>query len=283
MNLLEACEKTRERLYWPKRSVTQVIIALLVSLQAGATAFAAGINAKPVLPLGVSEFAPFEYADTSGKIIGADTEIVEQVLARMGYVPRIQLLPWARVQREAERGKLAGLYSLTKTPEREALYYFTDPINTVKDVFFKRKANPLDWRTLDDLFPLRVASVAAYGYAGEFTDALAKKKFASSFELFDTDANLRGLRAVSNGVADIFICEISVCSSLIKAHAPALDDLDFSPTTVGPVRNFYIAFSRKWPDAEKLRDAFNTELAKFVQEGERRRIFKKYRIESSLK
>jgi polar amino acid transport system substrate-binding protein len=257
------------------------VLMVGLGFAAGATATDAA-QLKP-LPLGVSEFRPFEYSTPSGQIVGADTEIIQQVLKRMGYKPQFMLQPWARVQKEAARGTFAGLFSLTKTPEREQLFYYTAPINTVKDVFFKRKSLALEWKTLDDLRGLRVSSAATYGYAAEFRDAVAQKRFAEVHEIYDDDPQLRGLHRVASGVTDIFICEVSVCQDLIKTHAPAFDQIDFSPNGIGPVRTFHLGFSKQWPQAEKLRDAFDAELLQLDAKGERRKIYLKYGMDPGLK
>ena len=93
--------------------------------------------AKQVIPVGLSEFPPFEYKNASGKVVGADAEIVEAVLRRAGYVPDFKVQPWARIQQSALRGDFAMVFSMTKSKEREALYWFSEPINAVKDVFLR--------------------------------------------------------------------------------------------------------------------------------------------------
>jgi len=271
-----------KRNLFPLRNLVQLCV-LAAGLGLGGAAAATDTAALKTLPLGVSEFRPFEYAAPSGQIVGADTEIIEQVFKRMGYKPKFMMQPWARVQKEAARGTFAGLFSLTKTPEREQIYYFSAPINTVKDVFFKRKSRSLDWKTLDELHALRVSSAATYGYAAEFREALTQRKFAEIYEIYDDDPNLRGLQRLASGATDIFICEVSVCQDLIKTHAPAFDNIDFSPSGIGPVRTFHLGFSKKWPQAEKLRDAFDAEMLQLEAKGERRKIYLKYGMDPGLK
>lgn len=255
------------------------LVLLAASLSSPAWAADA---AGTVLPVGASEFPPFEYKDADGKVVGADTEIVEAVLRRAGYVPDIKMQPWARVQQSAERGAFAVVYSMTKTPEREGHYLFSDPINMVRDVFFKRKTNALHWKAFEDLKGMRMASSGGYGYDASFKQAIADKRFASTTEVWDGAPELSGLRLLTLGTADIFVCEISVCQYLIKSNAPKFDGLDFSPTPIGPVRPYYAAFPKSWPQAEKLQREFNAGLARLVQEGERRKILLKYRMDPNL-
>jgi polar amino acid transport system substrate-binding protein len=238
--------------------------------------------AKQVLPVGLSEFPPFEYKNASGKVVGADTEIVEAVLRRAGYVPDFKVQPWARVQQSALRGEFAMVFSMTKSKEREALYWFSEPINAVKDVFFKDKKTPLLWKTYDDLKTMRVGGSAGYGYDAGFKQASIEKRFAAYLEVFDAEPESSGLRLLSSGAIDAFVCEVSVCQYLIKINAPKFDHLNFSPQPIGLVRPYYAAFPKSWPNSENLQREFNAGLAKLIQEGEWRKILVKYRMEPKL-
>ena len=238
--------------------------------------------AKHALPVGLSEFPPFEYKNASGKVVGADAEIVEAVLRRAGYVPDFKVQPWARVQQSALRGEFAVVFSMTKSKEREALYWFSEPINAVKDVFFKHKKNSLPWKTYDDLKAMRLGGSAGYGYDAGFQQAIAEKRFAAYVEVFDAEPESSGLRLLSSGAIDAFVCEVSVCQYLIKANAPKFDHLDFSPHPIGLVRPYYAVFPKSWPNSENLQREFNAGLAKLIQEGEWRKILAKYRMEAKL-
>lgn len=247
--------------------------------------FCLSCNAAQVLsplPVGVAEFPPFKYSVASGRVIGTDTEIVEQVLARMGYSADIQMQPWKRVQMAGEIGQFAAIYSFTKTPEREQQYCFSDPINTVQDVFFKLRRNQMDWQQIDDVKTMRIATSAGYRYAAEFTDAVKQKKLTSIYETANPTPEIVNLRNLARGRVDLVICEINVCQFLIARHAPEFDELDYMPKSIGPARSFHVGFSKKWPNGEKLCHQFNTELAKFIAEGLRKKIFDKYRFVSSL-
>jgi polar amino acid transport system substrate-binding protein len=241
-----------------------------------------GQAAPPTLPIGVAEFPPFKYSAPNGRVIGSDTEIVQQVFERMGYRLQIQMQPWKRVQAAGEAGQFAAIYSLTKSAERERHYYFSDPINTVQDVLFKTKNLSFDWKSYDDLSSMRIAVSAGYNYAPEFAEAIRQKKITEIFETSNRNPETINLRNLTRGLVDLTICEINVCRYLIRSHVPEFDDLEYLAKPIGPVRTFHVAFSRKWPNAEQLSQQFNVELAKFVAEGGRKKIFEKYRLISNL-
>ncbi len=239
------------------------------------------VVAEKELPLGMEDFPPFEF-EKDGKIVGVDTEIIEMVLKRLGYAPKIEMMPWKRVQIYAKRGILAGIYSLTKTKEREKFYYFSDPINSVRDVFFKLKKNKIAWNTLDDLKNYKLGASSGYGYPEVFMKALKSKKFKSVDMLIGQSVEQRHLKRLLLGRIDICICEISVCQYLIKQNSPGFDSIDFIDKTIGEERYYYIGFSKKWPGAERIVKEFNVELSKFIAEGKRNAIFNKYGVPEML-
>ncbi len=250
-------------------------ILLLLVLALGSARLQA---AQPVLPVGVAEFPPYKYSMPNGRVIGSDTEIVQQVFERMGYRVDIQMQPWKRVLAAGESGRFAVIYSLTKSAERERHFYFSDPINTVQDVFFKTKSLSFDWKSYEDLTAMRIAVSSGYQYAPEFAEAIRQKKITQIFETSNRNPETVNLRNLTRGLVDLAICEINVCRYLIYNHPAEFDQLEYLSKSVGPPRGFHVAFSRKWPGAEQLNRQFNQELAKFVAEGGRRKIFEKYRL-----
>ena len=82
---------------------------------------------------------------------------------------------------------------------------------------------------------------------------------------------------------DLFICEVSVCQYFVKTNSTEFFDIDFIDKPIGDVRTFHVGFPKVYPGAEQLANDFNKELTKFVKEGKRKPIFKKYNIVTDLK
>jgi len=261
----------------PRSSVKQCVAAacaLAVCLAGGVSAWAG----DKVLPIGASQWPPFEFTSPEGKTVGSDTEIIEQVLKRLGYTPNMQLQPWKRVEVYGAKGEFAAIYSVIKTPEREKLFIYSDPISSSKTVFFKRKSDAINWQSYDQLKTRRLAVGGGYAYPPDFVAAMKNGMFASIKETFDNQAELANLRQLKNGLVDLVICEVNVCNYLIKTYPDELGTLDHSPTVIGKTELMYLAFSRQWPNVEPLVKAFNAELAKFIADGSRAKIFKTYGI-----
>ena len=83
------------------------------------------------------------------------------------------------------------------------------------------------------------------------------------------------LKLVNNRI-DLAVCPNTQCSRIIRIHSPKFDDLDYIDKSIGPAREFHAGFSKKWPNAEALRDQFDEQLKKLRSEGRIASIFKKY-------
>jgi polar amino acid transport system substrate-binding protein len=233
--------------------------SLLLAVVAGLPVTALGEH--PELDVVTSEYPPYEYLE-NGEVTGEDTETVRRVLSDMGYDANIRVLPWARAEKLVRNGRADMLYSLTASETRQRYYFFTDPINAVQDVFFKRKNRDLQWQTFDDLKGLNFGLSAAYSYEPEFMDWLFNGN-ARITKITHEQPELTGLRLVGLGRIDLFICEQSVCEYLLEKHAPEFTELAGvarMPGNVGPERSFRAAFSRKLENGRELRDQFNAAL-----------------------
>lgn len=240
-------------------------LSLLISFSA---------NAETISIAG-SEFPPFKYTE-NGKVIGTDTEIIAEVMARMGHTADFKIMPWKRAEVSTAKGDFHAVYSFTKNPDRLKKFYFSDPLSTVTDVFFKLKGNDISWDSYSDLSSYRIGAASGYNYDKSFLKALRLNIFQSVMVSGEApEFQLMKMLKAGRRI-DLFICEVSVCNAFIKQSSPRYDMLDYINKPVGEIRTFHIGFSQKWPKAKEFRDEFNTVLQQFVAEGNRSRIFKKY-------
>lgn len=230
-----------------------------------------------LLPIATSEFAPFEYTQDE-KVIGSDSEIVERALEKVGYKAEFRMMPWARALQYAKSGKVAGVFSLTKSQERTRFLYFSEPINYVKDVFFKLKYRNIQWQTFSDLAAYRVGVGHGYVYAPEFMQAFENKVFRSVNPLTGNNLEFRQLKQLKNSQNDLMICEISVCNFLLYNHPSELRGIDYIDRPIGEIRPYFIGFSKKWVGSERIVKRFNQALQVLKDTGEHEAILKRYRI-----
>jgi polar amino acid transport system substrate-binding protein len=232
--------------------------------------------AEEELPFVTVDFPPFGFS-SGGGITGAGTEIIKAVTRRMGYTPTFTIYPTKRAQFEAAKGKFAGIFMLTKNTRRLDAFYYADPLCDIRDVFYKLKTSDITWNTLEDLAAYRVGATGGYNYASVFLKAIEEKKINSDM-VTGNQPELRHLQKLTARKIDMFICEISVCQHIIQQQSPAFDAVDFINKPIGPIRTFHVAFSKKYPGSEKLRDNFNNALAELVEVGVVQNILKKHNV-----
>ncbi len=109
------------------------------------------------------EFPPFNLMSADKKISGYSTEILHRMLDNAGEKDEkrnIQLVPWARAYRNAQKeGSRSLLYSTTRTKERETLFRWVGPIYDIKDAIFYYGDQPKLVEKVSDLSDERVLVV----------------------------------------------------------------------------------------------------------------------------
>ncbi len=258
-------------------------------------------HAKPSITIVTADFPPFKFLEGE-EIIGLDTEIILAVFDRMGYEVTVEMLPFKRADLETRNGRYAAYYTFTYNDDRGKDYLFTNPISAVQNVFFYDKSRlndpkvqkVRDWKTLDFLEGLEVGVSTNYNYEPEFMKLWRpagqpqwkpnEEGFVRIFnaqEITDMSPEKQHLLKLAHGRIHTFISEISVGNYFREQDLEKFGNITHAKKPVGEIRTFHMGFSKKWrgPNGEEplaLRDHFNFELTKFIQEGGRLPIYKKY-------
>lgn len=237
-------------------------------------------SADKTLPLASLELPPFNYMK-DGKPAGASVEFVQELFSRMGYKTTITIMPFKRGKELTAEGKYAGLFTIVKSPERLKHYHYPNPITVNKNVFFKRKENALNWNTMEDLKNYRLGLTEGFSYPPILQAAINKKSFKSIDRLHSEKPTILQLKKLTKKRIDFFMTEVGEGNYYKNLYAPEFDSIDYNSKPVGPMKNWYFVFSKKWPDVEKLVQIFNTELEKMTSEGIRDAIYGKYGVKWS--
>ena len=70
------------------------ILALVLALSMVAICAVGCGPAKKELVIGYTDYAPMNYTDENGNLIGFDTELAKAVCEKLGYTPKFQLIDW---------------------------------------------------------------------------------------------------------------------------------------------------------------------------------------------
>ncbi|MCV2366495.1 substrate-binding periplasmic protein [Roseateles oligotrophus] len=80
------------------------------------------------LTLLTEEYPPYNMSGAKGQVSGISTQIVKALLTEAGLEYEVTLYPWARAISMARVQINTCVYSMSRTPEREALYKWIGPL-----------------------------------------------------------------------------------------------------------------------------------------------------------
>src|SRR5690606_33414885 len=125
-----------------------------------------GLAAAEEVRLTNGEWAPYLGARLPHQ--GVASRIVAEAFALEGVRVKWEFYPWARSMHLAERGERAGTAVWLRSPERERLFFISDPVVESTYCFFHRKDRPLDWQQVSDLKDVRLGGAIGYDYGEAF-------------------------------------------------------------------------------------------------------------------
>lgn len=213
------------------------------------------------------------YFSKDFKFGGVGSRICQEAFALEDIDVEYEYLPWKRGLESAELGQFAGSLGWRKTPEREELFYFSDPLLTVDSVIFHRKGQHFNWETLDDIGGMTVGATLGYTYIDMLKPYIERN--GGKLDIAPTDEiNLHKLAA---GRIDVFPCAKAVGYYILRAKTlPGTGDLikhHPKPILEGEI---YVVISKKHPRGKELIDRLNRGLKKLKESG----LYNKYLLES---
>ncbi len=223
------------------------------------------------LPLVTGEWAPYTGATLYKK--GVFSEIVTAAFKEVGIDTRYQFYPWKRAELNLKQGTAFAAIPYIKTPERSALYYFSDPITTAKFAIFYRKEDfpaGLQYQRFNELSRYKMGGVLGYWYEKPFADAkLNIEYFSSDEQLFVMLYNRRVQLAAS---AEL------VGWAAIKKRYPHYEYLFGISTEPLKEDDLHLMVSKTYPQAPFFLQQFNLGLAKLREKGVLQAILRKNRL-----
>jgi len=136
-----------------------------------------GVSAKE-LNIVTLHYPPYSYIEND-KIKGINVDIATEALKRMGYVAKIQFIPWQRALFYTKYGRADAILNASyKKARAEYLYYPEEGVFDENWYCYKKKDSKI---TLDKSFSniskIRLGIVRNYAYGGNIQKAIEKKKF----------------------------------------------------------------------------------------------------------
>jgi len=138
--------------------------------------------------------APLNYQDEAGPQ-GFSVELLRQMAGAAGMPLALHVLPWARAVQMAEAEPASVLFSLTRTPEREAQFQWVGPIAQRRILIYKLASrSDLRLAQLSDLGDMRIG-VSRDSAADRTLQAAGLKPGVQLEHGLDDATNLRKLLA----------------------------------------------------------------------------------------
>ena len=217
------------------------------------------------------EFPPLEYAGPDGQAQGIAVEIVRKVMTHLGHEVNVSVLPWARALEMTRSGGADAIFTAYKNPEREKFLDYSKGVLAPQIValYVPRDSAIAYDGDLMKLKDMRIGVVSTISYGKKFDGLRDKLKVDRAESL---ESSLKKLLA---GRVDVVISNVYVADSEIKKLGLG-DQLKRLSPHVQSVDSF-IAFS-KAKGLSTLRDSFDQELGKLIQDGSYDNIMAKYGV-----
>ncbi len=186
---------------------------------------------------------------------GALAQLITEAFARAGYTVEYGYFPWSRGYELVKKGEWDATMPYYCSPERQKLFYCSEPLVQGEQVFFHLKGKGPKWETLADLKGVPIGATLGYYYGEPFEEAerngtLSVKRIASD------ETNMKLLFM---GRIRLFPQDKMVGYSMARRLFPArLDELTHDPRPLH-TQALHLIFPRKGERGKKLLDIFNRE------------------------
>ena len=167
-------------------------------------------NGKMVI--GITEYAPMNYYDEAGKLIGFDTEYAEAVCAKLGVAPEFVVINWDTKEMELEAKNIDCIWNgFTITEERKEALEFTEPYVKNMQVVVIKADNAAAY---PDTASLAAANlVAEMGSTGE--SSIADDENLSQASYVGVSKMADALLEVKAGTADAAVIDYVMAKAMV--------------------------------------------------------------------
>jgi polar amino acid transport system substrate-binding protein len=160
--------------------------------------------------LASGEWAP--YQSEKLKYAGVASRMVTEAFALEGISVKYGYFPWSRSFEQAKNGEWDGTFLWFDTPERREYFHVSDPIISIRYVFFHNKDNEFDWNSVSDLKDRSIGGTFKYTYGPAF-DQAEKAKRIKVERVASDELNFKKL---ARGRIELFPCDLDAGLALIR-------------------------------------------------------------------
>lgn len=232
------------------------------------------IKANGKMIIGYTEFAPMNYKDDNGELIGFETEFAKAVCAELGVEPVFQLIDWGAKETELKSKTIDCIWNgMTITPARQAEMEISTAYMANKQVLLVKAENADKYTTAEALNGANI--VAEIESAGE---SVAKEDaFFANANYTAVDSQAKALMEVKSGVADGCVVDYVLSIGMIGEGTDyedlvVVDELAFADEQYG------IAFRKGADTCAAVNDAMKA----LADNGKLAEIAEKYKLTEQI-
>ncbi len=197
------------------------------------------VKEKGSLKIGITYFAPMNYMDADGKLIGFETEFAEAVCEKLGVNAEFIEIDWNSKEIELNSGKIDCIWNgMTITPEREANMSISVPYMKNKQVMVVRAENADKY--LESVEGAKISAEA--GSAGE--TVVAEDEFLKKGTYLTSDSMANALLDVKSGNADVAVIDYITALGSIGEETDFADLVVVESLSFGEEEQYGIAFRK---------------------------------------
>ncbi|MCP4671831.1 MAG: transporter substrate-binding domain-containing protein [Desulfobacula sp.] len=240
-----------------------IYFLLVVSL------LASGAMARDSIRISTGEWAP--YISESLQEYGVVSQIVSEAFRLENIKVEYGFFPWGRSMAAAERGIWDATSVWYYHEDREKLFFMSDPVFAIEEVFFHLKDVNFQWDDWSDLQGLSIGGTRAY----TVTKILEDKQEEGGFQLEIVPTDEANFRKLLLERIDLFPLTKTVAFVLLKKKfsSKEIRRITFHPKSVN-FGELYLLFSKKDPEAHDMRRRFNRGLQKLKASGRYEQLMK---------
>ncbi|WP_181905244.1 substrate-binding periplasmic protein [Aestuariispira insulae] len=249
--------------------LTAFLIANLVLFLISAVSVAAQ---ETVIQVNAAEWPP--YTKPGLKHQGVIARIIREAFLESGYRSELNFRPWKRALIEGQQGKVDAVSFSVRSPEREAIFLYSDQLFSMTRYFYHLKNKPFDWQELSDLEGKTIGIDLGFSYRPELEE-MAQNGLIT---LLEGRHARNSLQRLLTGRIDLFAMSRDYPEYVLKTEfsPEEANQITYHPTPFEEPE-FFLLFGKVNPRATEYRDAFNRGLAVLRQSGRFEQYFEESR------
>jgi len=242
------------------------------------------VKKKGELVIGITLFAPMDYKDENGELIGFDKELGDAVCAKLGVTPRYQEINWDSKEVELNSKNIDCIWNgMCITEDRKKSMSISEPyLMNTQAIVMKKDREAEIMASVDGIKLVAEQGSTGEGkITGEIEDdetvVVSAKEYFAKANYTAVDSMAKALMEVKAGTADAALVD-SVCAFAMTGEGTEYDDLVCNIDNNFGDQQYGIAF-RKGSD---ITAEVNKAIAELYADGTVAKIAEKYNLSDAL-